>query len=187
MEVYSSFFQIQPLSSIVCELHLSITLYRNGKLLQEPSEALSSSRQAFSSECKRPHNPQTNPLSPREPIAAPPWTAQSSSNTPLSIFLFFWKGEIVCDGRIMEIFFKCCVSSASPRRSADYFSFTSSLSDWKLFLQNTSADSLAAFLCPVCSGSKSFSQIKEKKQHVDTLGQSFAGSNTKKCIEKKVI
>ena len=69
------------------------------------------------------------PLSPREPIAAPPWTAQSSSNTPLSIFLFFffWEGEIVCDRLIMEIFFKCCVSSASPRRSADYFSFTPSL------------------------------------------------------------
>lgn len=81
---------------------------------------LRSSHRAFGSECKRPHNPQTNPWVL--------WASSPEQLIPLQTLpgAPFWKAEIVCDSRIMEIFFKCCVSSSSPRRSTDCFSFMSS-------------------------------------------------------------
>lgn len=88
------------------ELHLSITLYRNAELIQEPSEAWADRNRPSALNVRVLIILKQTPESSRA-YSSIPRTAYCSSKTPLSIF--FWKGEIVCDRRIMEIFFKCFV------------------------------------------------------------------------------
>lgn len=95
------------------ELHLSITLYRNAELIQEPSEAWADRNRPSALNVSVLIILKQTPESSRA-YSSIPRTAHCSSKTPLSIF--FWKGEIVCDRRIMEIFFKCFVLPSKVHR-----------------------------------------------------------------------